>query len=140
MNGTLAHSLDYDDTHLPSVLHPSAAVVPAALAAAEISGATGRDLLAAIAAGDVARLSTIPGVGRKTADRMVLELREKMQELAAELPERPAAADQDVVSALVNLGYKTAQAERAVAEARRDRPTAGFGELLKASLNRLSRA
>jgi 2-methylcitrate dehydratase PrpD len=52
MNGTLAHSLDYDDTHLPSVLHPSAAVVPAALAAAETSGATGRDLLGAIAAGD----------------------------------------------------------------------------------------
>jgi 2-methylcitrate dehydratase PrpD len=52
MNGTLAHSLDYDDTHLPSVLHPSAAVVPASLAAAETSGATGRDLLAAIAAGD----------------------------------------------------------------------------------------
>ena len=52
MNGTLAHSLDYDDTHLPSVLHPSAAVVPAALAAAESSGAKGRDLLAAIAAGN----------------------------------------------------------------------------------------
>jgi 2-methylcitrate dehydratase PrpD len=52
MNGTLAHCLDYDDTHLPSVLHPSAAVVPAALAAAETSGATGRDLLAAIAAGN----------------------------------------------------------------------------------------
>jgi 2-methylcitrate dehydratase PrpD len=52
MNGTLAHALDYDDTHLPSVLHPSAAVVPAALAAAEASGATGRNLLAAIAAGD----------------------------------------------------------------------------------------
>ena len=52
MNGTLAHSLDYDDTHLPSVLHPSAAVVPAALAAAEASGTTGRDLLCAVAAGD----------------------------------------------------------------------------------------
>jgi 2-methylcitrate dehydratase PrpD len=52
MNGTLAHSLDYDDTHLPSVLHPSAAVVPAALAAAEASGAVGRDLLCAVAAGD----------------------------------------------------------------------------------------
>ena len=52
MNGTLAHSLDYDDTHLPSVLHPSATVVPAALAAAESSGAKGRDLLAAIAAGN----------------------------------------------------------------------------------------
>jgi 2-methylcitrate dehydratase PrpD len=52
MNGTLAHSLDYDDTHLPSVLHPSAAVVPAALAAAEATGATGKDLLCAVAAGD----------------------------------------------------------------------------------------
>jgi 2-methylcitrate dehydratase PrpD len=52
MNGTLAHSLDYDDTHLPSLLHPSAAVVPAALAAAEASGAKGRDLLAAVAAGN----------------------------------------------------------------------------------------
>jgi 2-methylcitrate dehydratase PrpD len=52
VNGTLAHCLDYDDTHLPSVLHPSAAVVPAALAVAEASGATGRDLLAAVAAGD----------------------------------------------------------------------------------------
>jgi 2-methylcitrate dehydratase PrpD len=52
MNGTPAHSLDYDDTHLPSVLHPSAAVVPAALAAAERSGARGRDLLTAIACGD----------------------------------------------------------------------------------------
>jgi 2-methylcitrate dehydratase PrpD len=52
LNGTLAHALDFDDTHLPSVLHPSAAVVPAALAAAQASGASGRDLLAAVAAGD----------------------------------------------------------------------------------------
>ncbi|WP_433382718.1 MmgE/PrpD family protein [Actinoplanes sp. CA-142083] len=49
VNGVLAHSLDYDDTHLPSVLHPSASVVPAALAVAEV-GAPG-DLIAAIAAG-----------------------------------------------------------------------------------------
>jgi 2-methylcitrate dehydratase PrpD len=51
VNGVLAHSLDYDDTHLPSVLHPSAAVVPAALAAAERSGATGSELVRAIAVG-----------------------------------------------------------------------------------------
>ncbi|MEV0608972.1 MmgE/PrpD family protein [Polymorphospora rubra] len=50
-NGVLAHSLDYDDTHLPSVLHPSAAVVPAALAAAELAGASGRDTVAAVAVG-----------------------------------------------------------------------------------------
>ena len=52
VNGTLAHSLDFDDTHLPSVLHPSASVVPAALAVAEHVGATGSQLLAAVAVGD----------------------------------------------------------------------------------------
>ncbi|GAB3434617.1 MmgE/PrpD family protein [Actinophytocola sediminis] len=51
VNGVLAHSLDYDDTHLPSVLHPSASVVPAALAAGEAAGASGRDTVAAIAVG-----------------------------------------------------------------------------------------
>lgn len=51
VNGVLAHSLDYDDTHLPSVLHPSASVVPGALAAAEAAGASGRDTVAAIAVG-----------------------------------------------------------------------------------------
>jgi 2-methylcitrate dehydratase PrpD len=50
--GTLAHALDYDDTHLPSVLHPSASVVPAALAAAEAAGAPGRRLVEAVAVGD----------------------------------------------------------------------------------------
>jgi 2-methylcitrate dehydratase PrpD len=52
VNGTLAHAMDFDDTHLPSVLHPSASVVPAALAAAEAAGASGSDLLTAIAVGD----------------------------------------------------------------------------------------
>ncbi|MGW4420653.1 MmgE/PrpD family protein [Streptosporangium sp. NPDC004631] len=50
-NGVLAHSLDYDDTHLPSVLHPSAPVIPAALAAAELAGASGRETIHAIAVG-----------------------------------------------------------------------------------------
>lgn len=50
-NGVLAHSLDYDDTHLPSIVHPSAPVVPAALAAAEVAGADGAETVAAIAAG-----------------------------------------------------------------------------------------
>jgi 2-methylcitrate dehydratase PrpD len=50
-NGVLAHSLDYDDTHLPSILHPSASVVPAALAAGERAGATAEQLVRAVAAG-----------------------------------------------------------------------------------------
>jgi 2-methylcitrate dehydratase PrpD len=52
IGGTLAHAIDFDDTHLPSVLHPSAAVVPAALACAEAAGTDGRTLLAAVAFGD----------------------------------------------------------------------------------------
>ena len=51
LNGTLAHSLDFDDTHAPGSLHPSAPIVPAALAAAEMSGADGKALIAAIVAG-----------------------------------------------------------------------------------------
>lgn len=51
VNGVLAHSLDYDDTHLPSVLHPSASVVPAVLAAAEAEGSSGEDMIRAIAIG-----------------------------------------------------------------------------------------
>src|SRR5690349_19869500 len=51
VNGVLAHSLDYDDTHLPSVLHPSASVVPASLAVAQETGASGRATIAAIACG-----------------------------------------------------------------------------------------
>ncbi|HKI01821.1 MAG TPA: Holliday junction branch migration protein RuvA [Thermoanaerobaculia bacterium] len=114
------------------------------LARVVLSGMPPEDLLGAIASGDLGRLATIPGVGKKTAERMVLELRDKMRELAADLPDQPVGtvppADQDVVSALVNLGYKASQAERAVGEARREKPEAAFNELLRSSLNRLSRA
>jgi Holliday junction DNA helicase RuvA len=109
------------------------------LARVVLSGMAADDLLAALAAGDLARLTSIPGIGRKTAERMVLELREKMRELAAELPSRAAPAGEEVVSALINLGYKPAQAERAVADARREQPDAPFQVLLRVSLNRLSR-
>src|SRR3954469_14807215 len=120
------------------------------LARVILSGMAPDDLLGAIARGDLGRLATIPGVGKKTAERMVLELREKVRrrgkkgrELPAGTPGEPAAAapaDQDVVSALVNLGYKASLAERAVAEVRREKPDAAFNDLLRASLNRLSRA
>jgi holliday junction DNA helicase RuvA len=112
------------------------------LARVILSGMAPDDLMGAIATGDLGRLGTIPGVGKKTAERIVLELREKMRILAADLPETTAAApaDHDVVSALVNLGYKAALAERAVADVRREKPDAAFNDLLRASLNRLSRA
>jgi len=112
------------------------------LARVILSGMPPDDFLAALAGGDLGRLSTIPGIGKKTAERLILELKDKMRELAAELPPstKVSTSDPDVVSALVNLGYKPPQAERAVAEARRERPEAAFHDLLRASLNRLSRA
>ena len=111
------------------------------LAQTILSGLPAPDLLQAIAAGDVARLTRIPGVGKKTAERMVVELRDKLQALAKEAqPAKAAAAsDDDLVAALVNLGYKPAQAEKAVGEARKESPGATFHELLPQALRRLSR-
>lgn len=111
------------------------------LARVILSGMPPADLIRAIAGGDLVRLSSVPGVGKKTAERLVLELRDKVRELAA-APEAVAAGpgDEDLVSALVNLGYKRPQAERAVIEARRAAPEADFSDLLRASLKKLSRA
>ena len=112
------------------------------LAQTILSGLPAPDLLQAIAAGDVPRLTRIPGVGKKTAERMVVELRDKLQLLAKEAqpaPKTAAASDDDLVAALVNLGYKPAQAERAVGEARKESPGAAFHELLPQALRRLSR-
>ncbi|MND02865.1 Holliday junction DNA helicase RuvA [compost metagenome] len=75
---------------------------------------------------------------------MVVELRDALQALAREAAPAPAAvaaaSDDDLVAALVNLGYKPAQAEKAVGDARRETPAASFHELLPLALRRLSRA
>jgi Holliday junction DNA helicase RuvA len=115
------------------------------LAQVVLSGMPPDDLIAALAAGDVARLVRIPGVGKKTAERMVLELRDKVQALAAELPQAKTGAaagssDADLVEALVHLGYKANQAEAAVVAARKESAAAPFHELLRLALRRLSRA
>lgn len=74
VNGVLAHSLDYDDTHLPSVLHPSASVVPAALAAAQSVGADGRATIAAIAVGiEVCVRVGMAGFDRNTGNSTFFE-------------------------------------------------------------------
>lgn len=87
-----------------------------------LSGLEPAELVAAIAGGDVVRLTKIHGVGRKTAERLVLELKEKVKLLAGALkggakPSATAARRTDLVSALVNLGYKDAQAESAAQSA-----------------------
>ncbi|HEY9469815.1 MAG TPA: MmgE/PrpD family protein [Propionibacteriaceae bacterium] len=74
VNGVLAHSLDYDDTHLPSVLHPSASVVPAAIAAAQSVGADGRATIAAIAVGiEVCVRVGMAGFDRQTGNSTFFE-------------------------------------------------------------------
>lgn len=111
------------------------------LAQVVLSGMAVDDLVAALAAGDLARLTRIPGVGKKTAERMVVELRDRLRELAREVAPAAgaAASDDDLVAALENLGYKRSQAEKAVADARREAPAAAFHELLPLALRRLSR-
>ena len=111
------------------------------LARVILSGMPPDDLVAALADGDVTRLTRVPGIGKKTAERMILELKDKVMDLAADLPARPAAAqDEDLVLALVNLGYRRKDAEMATAAAREDDPDGAVHDLLRASLKRLSRA
>ena len=111
------------------------------LARAILSGLPPEELLRALVAGDVARLSKTPGVGKKTAERLVLELKEKAALLAAASPTAaaPEPDDEDLLSALVNLGYRRADAERALAEVRRETAGAAVPELLRLSLKRLAR-
>lgn len=111
------------------------------LARVALSGMAPGDLVIAIAGGDLVKLNGIPGVGKKTAERMILELRDKVRDVGIETAEPlPMGADDGLVSALVNLGYRQNRAEKAVAEARREHPEGEFSDLLRASLRRLSRA
>ena len=105
-----------------------------------LSGIAPDDLISALASGDEARLTTIPGIGKKTSQRMVVELRDRAQKLAADLPaQKRIAAEDDLVLALANLGYKPAEAERAAAQVRQELPDGAFPDLLRASLKKLSR-
>jgi Holliday junction DNA helicase RuvA len=83
-----------------------------------LSGMSAEMLVSAIKSSDVAQLTKIPGIGKKTAERVVLELKDKLDEFAA-APSAPArsATEDDVLSALVNLGYQRGIAEKAVAAA-----------------------
>lgn len=86
------------------------------LAMTILSGMPHQEMIAAIRGNDLARLTRIPGIGRKTAERMVLELRDKLPSEGAEATSVPArsAMEEDVLSALLNLGYQRPLAEKAV--------------------------
>lgn len=114
------------------------------IALAILSGMTGQDLTQAVFNSDISTLSTIPGVGRKTAERLALELKDKLSEL--NLQPGTVTADtapgnglkDDAVSALVNLGYKKAAAEQALKKIWRDEAKPSLEELIRDSLNCLS--
>ena len=110
------------------------------LAITILSGMPTPDMVSAIRGNDVARLTRIPGIGKKTAERMVLELRDKLEGFGA-APTAPAAtpAEEDVLSALVNLGYQRAAAEWAVAVAAKPGNGATFDTLFRDSLAALSK-
>jgi len=108
------------------------------LALAILSGLAPEDLGRALRASDYARLTAIPGVGKKTAERLVIELRDKIPagleaEPASAAP-APGSPAEDVVSALVNLGYPPALAQKSVQRALQQRPDSDFDRLFAACM------
>jgi Holliday junction DNA helicase RuvA len=120
----------------------SASGVGPSLALKILSGMSVEELVPAIRNSDLTRLTKIPGVGRKTAERMVVELRDKLDAVTVEkerpAPSSPAGVEADVVSALVNLGYDSRLAESSVEDARKSAGAANFEKLLRVSLQALS--
>ena len=116
------------------------------VALAVLSGIEPQELIHAIERGDLARLTAIPGVGKKTSERIVLELKDRLPRVQAVAmaaggapPDTPVMRD-DVVSALVNLGYHRPLAEKAVEAAfRAAGRDAGFEHTLKQALRELAK-
>ena len=133
--------LSQREKHLFELLLGASGVGPS-LALKILSGMNVEELIPAIRGGDLARLTKIPGVGRKTAERMVVELKDKLEAVAVEAekpaPTSPAGVESDVKSALINLGYDERSAESALAEGKRQAGTSNFEKLLRAALGALS--
>ena len=122
--------------------------IGAKVALAVLSGIEPQDLIRAIEHGDLARLTAIPGVGKKTSERIVLELKDRLPRSpvtaaadAAAAPAAPTLRD-DVVSALVNLGYHRPLAEKAAEAAIKtigSSADAGFERLLRQALREVAK-
>jgi Holliday junction DNA helicase RuvA len=112
------------------------------LAIAVLSALSVQDLVHALQASDDSKLRTIPGIGKKTAARMVLELKDKITIHAAMDAPGPDSAKmedaEDAVSALVNLGYKKSVAEEALKKIRQGRSGLSVEELIKETLRALA--
>ena len=129
------------EKHFFELLLGASGVGPS-LALKILSGMNVEELVPAIRTGDLARLTKIPGVGRKTAERMVVELKDKLEAVALETerptPSSPGGVEADVKSALLNLGYDERTADAALAEAKRQAGTSNFEKLLRVTLAALS--
>lgn len=114
-----------------------------------LSGMNADEIIDAIRSNNLAKLTAIPGVGRKTAERLVVELRDKVGDLAAEPGSEKTPAESrsngsedifdDALSALVNLGYQRAAAEKALQQVMTDGSGENVQKLLRAALQRLAK-
>jgi holliday junction DNA helicase RuvA len=105
------------------------------LAITILSGMSTEFMVAAIRGNDVAQLTKIPGIGKKTAERMVLELRDKLDAFGtAPAPTKTTPVEEDVLSALVNLGYQRASAEKAVSKATESGDVKPFERLFREAM------
>ncbi|MGH9521499.1 MAG: Holliday junction branch migration protein RuvA [Terriglobales bacterium] len=110
------------------------------LAITILSGMAAAEMVAAIRGNDIARLTRIPGIGKKTAERMVLELRDKLEHFGAAPAATPISPiEEDVVSALMNLGYARPAAERALAAATKPGGAGEFEVLFREAMAALSK-
>ncbi|WP_448385007.1 Holliday junction branch migration protein RuvA, partial [Fervidobacterium sp.] len=98
-----------------------------------LSSASIEFLSTAIANGDIERLSSIPGIGRKTAERIVAELKDEFE------PMQVDNVSLEAIEALVSLGYAKTQAQNAVKQARKESPDANLSRLIKEALKILSK-
>ena len=111
------------------------------VALALLSGLTVDDLAACVAAGDIAQLTRVPGIGRKTAERLVIELRDRLESVSGVGPDSSRSTltpQQDAVSALMALGYRETEASRAVRAVEVDGVTT-VETLIREALKGLSR-
>jgi len=111
------------------------------LAITILSGMAADEMMGAIRQNDLARLTRIPGIGKKTAERMVLELRDKLPAQSEEAVAAPARnpMEEDVLSALTNLGYQRAVAEKAVMVVARNGSSGSFDSMFREALAILSK-
>jgi Holliday junction DNA helicase RuvA len=135
------HLFGFDEDHERDIFQRllGATGVGPRLALALVSSLGGARLVRAVKEGDLAALCTVPGIGKKTAERIVLELKDRLRDIAVPgaAPAASAPAEQ-AIQALVNLGYPATDAERAVRTIVSDRGTGDPVDLIRGALQLLT--